>query len=58
MKWSPNALALAALALSACQTEPVQPPSRALQDGGFSFPPAGWSEYCGREGLAKGDPSC
>ena len=50
--------ALAALALSACQTEPDKPPSRALQDGGFALAPQGWSEYCAREGLAKGDPSC
>lgn len=49
---------LLALGLAACANEPNKPPSRALQDGGFSFPPAGWSEYCAREGLAKGDPSC
>lgn len=51
-------LAIAALALSACQSEPAKPPSRALQDGGFALAPQGWSDYCAREGLAKGDPSC
>jgi predicted transglutaminase-like cysteine proteinase len=51
-------LALAALALSACQSEPAKPPSRALQDGGFAHAPQGWSEYCAREGREQGDPSC